>query len=582
MAIPRHAEEARDILGGPETMLKYLRINNIAIINSLEVELADGLTLFTGETGAGKSIVVDSLGLVLGDRASSDLVRTGEEQGVVEAVWHSIEGSRFAVEHGLPCEDDEIVIRREIASSGRGRATVNGALVPVALLRDLGAHLAAVHGQHEPQGLLDPSTHIDLLDEHAGLASARSAVAQAHGPMREAEAALQSLLRDRRELERRREMLEFQWTEIEKADLQPGEDEDLRVEKVRQANAGRLLALSSEAYQLLYEDEDAALARLRGAFKRVEELAALDPAFASYLEAWPALKAQAEDLAFALRDYRDTIQEAPGRLDEIETRLALIDRLKRKYGASVDEILAYGADCRRQLDDLGAPEEREKQLRQALDDAARRYLKAANDLSRRRHEAAPAFERRVQAELTLLAMEKTRFEVQFSPEAPGRADDGIPAAWTERGLEQAELLMSPNPGEELRPLARIASGGELSRILLALKSVASLDTPGKTLVFDEVDAGIGGRVAEVVGRKLRGIAERHQVLCVTHLPQIASLADRHFAVEKRVERGRTLTDVRVLGGSERVEEVARMLGGETVSEAARKHARDLVKQGLRN
>jgi DNA repair protein RecN (Recombination protein N) len=582
MAIQGASEGPRDILGGPVTMLKYLRINNIAIITGLEMELADGLTLFTGETGAGKSIVVDSLGLVLGDRASSDLVRTGEEQGVVEAVWHSAEGSRFAVEHGLPCEDDEIVIRREISSSGRGRATVNGALVPVALLRDLGAHLAAVHGQHEPQGLLDPSTHVDLLDEHAGLASGRAAVAQAYGPMRESEAALQALLRDRRELERRRETLEFQSAEIDKAQLQPGEDEDLHVEKVRQANAGRLLSLASEAYQLLYDDEEAALARLRGAFKRVEELASLDPAFKSYVEAWPALKAQAEDLAFALRDYRDTIQEAPGRLDEIETRLALIDRLKRKYGASVDEILAYGADCRRQLDELGAPEEREKQLRRALDDARKRYLKAATDLSRRRREAAPAFERRVQAELKLLAMEKTRFEVLFTPETPVTGDEVLPAEWTERGLELAELLMSPNPGEELRPLARIASGGELSRILLALKSVASIDTPGKTLVFDEVDAGIGGRVADVVGRKLRGIAERHQVLCVTHLPQIASLADRHFAVEKRVERGRTLTEVRALIEAERVEEVARMLGGETISDAARKHARDLVKQGLRS
>jgi DNA repair protein RecN (Recombination protein N) len=563
-------------------MLKYLRINNIAIITSLEVELADGLTLFTGETGAGKSILVDSLGLVLGARASADLVRTGEEQGVVEAVWQSAEGSRFASEHGLPCEDDEIVIRREISSSGRGRATVNGALVPVALLRDLGAHLAAVHGQHEPQGLLDPSTHVDLLDEQAGLASARAAVAQAFGPMRDAEAALQSWIRDCRELERRREMLEFQAGEIDKAQLRPGEEEDLRVEKVRQANAGRLLSLASEAYQLLYEDEEAALARLRGAFKRVEELAALDPAFSSYLEAWPALKAQAEDLAFALRDYRDTIQEAPGRLDEIETRLALIDRLKRKYGASVDEILAYGAACRRQLDELGAPEERERQLRQAFDDARKRYLKAAGELSRKRREAAPGFERRVQAELKLLAMEKTRFEVRFMPETPTAGDEAIPPDWTERGLEQAELLMSPNPGEEMRPLARIASGGELSRILLALKSVASLDTPGKTLVFDEVDTGIGGRVADVVGRKLRGIAERHQVLCVTHLPQIASLADRHFSVEKRIERGRTLTEVRALREAERVEEVARMLGGETISDAARKHARDLVKQGLRS
>jgi len=243
-------------------------------------------------------------------------------------------------------------------------------------------------------------------------------------------------------------------------------------------------------------------------------------------------------------------------------------------------VLAYGADCRRQAEELGDPEERERALREGLDFARRTYLAAASRLSRERHEAAASFEKRVEGELKLLAMEKTRFQVRFTPDRPP-ADDASPQGWTERGLEQAEFLLSPNPGEELRPLARIASGGELSRILLALKSVASLDATGLTLVFDEVDAGIGGRVADVVGRKLKGIAGRHQVLCVTHLPQVASLADHHFAVEKRVERGRTLTEVRALSASERVEEVARMLGGETVSEAARRHARDLVKQSVR-
>jgi DNA repair protein RecN (Recombination protein N) len=561
-------------------MLKYLKINNIAIITQVEVELSPGLTLFTGETGAGKSIVVDALGLVLGARASADLVRTGEETGTVEALWHSDSGAAFAAQHGLPVEGDEIVVRREVATNGRGRATVNGALVPVALLRELGARLAAIHGQHEPQGLLDPTTHLDLLDEHAGLGSLREEVAAAYGPLRTAEDALQALLSDRRELERRREMLAFQAAEIEKAALQPREDEELRREKLMQANAGRLLALASEAYGAVYEEEDAALARLRAAYKRVEELAALDPAFAAYAEAWPALKAQVEDLAFTLRDYRDRVQSTPGRLDEIETRLALIERLKKKYGASVEDVLAYGAECRRQADELGDPEERERALREALASARRTYVAAASRLSSERHQAAAAFEKRVQAELKLLAMEKTRFQVRFTPERPA-TDDAAPQGFTERGLEQAEFLLSPNPGEELRPLARIASGGELSRILLALKSVASLDASGLTLVFDEVDAGIGGRVADVVGRKLKGIAARHQVLCVTHLPQVASLADHHFAVQKRVERGRTLTDVRALSATDRVEEVARMLGGETVSDAARRHARDLVKQSVR-
>ena len=562
-------------------MLKYLKINNIAIVTQVEVELAPGLTLFTGETGAGKSIVVDALGLVLGARASADLVRTGEETGTVEALWHSEPGAAFAARHGLPVEGDEIVVRREVATSGRGRATVNGALVPIALLRDLGLLLAAIHGQHEPQGLLDPTTHLDLLDEQAGLRDRRAEVAAAYGPLRTADDALQALLSDRRELERRREMLAFQAGEIEKAALLPGEDEELRREKLRQANAGRLLALASEAYEAVYEEEDAALGRLRAAYKRVEELAALDPAFTVYAEGWPAMKAQVEDLAFTLRDYRDTIQSTPGRLDEIESRLALIERLKKKYGASVDEVLAYGSDCRRQAEELGNPEERERSLRASLEGARRVYLAAASRLSRERHEAAASFEKRVQGELKLLAMEKTRFQVRFTPDRPP-ADDASPQGWTERGLEQAEFLLSPNPGEELRPLARIASGGELSRILLALKSVASLDATGLTLVFDEVDAGIGGRVAEVVGRKLKGIAARHQVLCVTHLPQVASLADHHFAVQKRVERGRTLTDVQALSAGERIEEVARMLGGETVSDAARRHARDLVKQSVRD
>lgn len=561
-------------------MLKYLKINNIAIVTVVEVELGPGLTLFTGETGAGKSIVVDALGLVLGARASADLVRTGEDTGTVEALWHSEPGAEFAGRHGLPVEGDEIVVRREIAANGRGRATVNGALVPVALLRELGQRLAAIHGQHEPQGLLDPATHLDLLDEQAGLASMREQVAAAYGPLRTAEDALQALLSDRRELERRREMLAFQAGEIEKASLQPGEDEELRREKLRQANAGRLLALSSEAYEALYEQEDAALARLRSTYKRVEELATLDPSFSPCAEAWPALKAQVEDLAFTLRDYRDTIQSTPGRLDEIESRLALIERLKKKYGATVDEVLAYGADCRRQAEELGDPEERERVLRDAVEGARKAYLKAASRLSAARREAAALFEKKIQGELKLLAMEKTRFQVRFTPERVP-ADGGPATGWTERGLEQAEFLLSPNPGEELRPLARIASGGELSRILLALKSVASLDASGLTLVFDEVDAGVGGRVAEVVGRKLRGIAARHQVLCVTHLPQVASLADQHFAVQKRVERGRTLTDVRALGAEERIEEVARMLGGETVSDAARRHARDLVKQTVK-
>src|SRR5712691_2766825 len=561
-------------------MLKLLRINNIAIIAELELEFGSGLSLLTGETGAGKSILIDALGLLFGARASSELIRTGEERAVVEAVFESAGAAGAGEAHGLPVDGEELVLRREVHVSGKGKATVNGALVPVSVLRELAPWLAAIHGQHEPQGLLDPETHVAVLDRHARLADEADALVRPFRRLREVEAELEALRRDRREAERRREMLEYQAAEIEKAHLAAGEEEALRQEKQIQASAGRLAELSSDAYRLLYDDEDAVVSLLGQVYRKVEELAAIDPRLVPHLEAKAAVRASLDDLALFLRDYREGLQVSPGRLDEIESRLDLVERLKRKYGATVEEVIAFGARCRADLASLGSPEEREATLQREKEELAGKYLAAARALSRKRRSAARDLEKKMQSELAELAMEKTRFKVQFQPDIAGD-DDG--AIWTEQGLETAEFLISPNPGEELRGLARIVSGGELSRILLALKSVATQDDldEGKTLVFDEVDAGIGGRVAVVVGRKLRAIAERHQVLCVTHLPQIASMADSHFVVRKRVERGRTITDVRPLADAERVEEVARMLGGETVTETARRHAREMVKQGVR-
>ncbi len=558
-------------------MLKLLRINNIALIPSLELEFGPGLTLLTGETGAGKSILIDALGLVLGDRASPDLIRSGDERGTVEAVFEVEDAQALLEERGLPA-GDELVLRRELLASGKGRATVNGALVPVSLLRDLAPRLAAVHGQHEPQGLLDPAAHLALVDHFAGEDSGRP-IGEFFRDLRSAEAALERLRGDRREAERRREMLEFQAAEIERAELAVGEEEALRAEKARQANAGRLASLSSEAYALLYDDEAAALARLGQVFKRVEELASIDPLFRPFLEAKADCLPPLEDLARVLRDYRERLEVSPGRLDEIESRLAVVERLKKKYGTTVEEVLAFGARCRSELAALGSPEEQERELEERRARAAAAYLDRAKALSKKRRSVASDLVRRVQAELGELAMEKTRFEVLFTPADPEAALD--PSAWTEQGLERAEFLLSPNPGEELRPLARIASGGELSRLMLALKSVVRSDIVGMTLVFDEVDAGIGGRVAEVVGRKLKAVAERQQVLCVTHLPQIAAFADRHLAVRKQTARGRTETGVDALTDQDRVEEVARMLGGETVTPTARLHAQEMLKQSVR-
>jgi DNA repair protein RecN (Recombination protein N) len=557
-------------------MLKLLKIKNIAVISGVELEFGEGLTALTGETGAGKSILIDALGLLLGARASPELIRTGEEQAVVEALVESAGAARVLEAHGLPSEDGDIILRREIHSSGKGRATVNGALVPVSVLRDLAPWVATIHGQHGPQGLLDADTHLEVLDRNAELTDDAARVADAYRRLREIEGALLALRQDRSEAERKRDALAHQVDEIDRAALVPGEEDALRQEKSVQANAGRLAALTAEAYGLLYDAEEAVLPQLGQVYRKLEDLGRIDPRFAPFLEARVTVRAQLEDLAFFLRDYAQRLDVTPGRLDEIEGRLALIERLKRRYGATVEEMLASAAAGREELARLGAPEEQERALDAQRAEAVSGFLKLARALSKRRRAAGVELAARVQRELGQLAMEKTRFEVAFEPLGP--AGDGEDTThWSDRGLDAVEFLLSPNPGEELRPLARIASGGELSRILLALNAVAAVDQAAETLVFDEVDAGIGGRVAEVVGRKLRTVAERHQVLCVTHLPQIASLADRHYVVSKREVKGRTVTDVRPLDGTERIEEVARMLGGAMITDTTRRHAREMVK-----
>jgi DNA repair protein RecN (Recombination protein N) len=561
-------------------MLKLLKIKNIAVISGVELDFGPGMTALTGETGAGKSILIDALGLLLGARASPELIRTGEEQAVVEAVVESAGAAAVLEGHGLPNEDGEIILRREVHASGKGRASVNGALVPVSVLRDLAPWVATIHGQHGPQGLLDADTHLEVLDRNAELTGEAAAVAEAYRRLRDVEGALRALRQDRGEAERRRESLAHEVDEIERAALRPGEEESLRQEKAVQQNAGRLAALTAEAYALLYDAEDAVLPRLGQVYRRLEDLGRIDSRFAPLLEARASVRAPLEDLAYFLRDYAQTLDVTPGRLDEIEGRLALIERLKRRYGATVQELLDSAAAGREELARLGEPEKHERALDAQRAEAVSRFLKLAGALSERRRAAGVELAARVQRELTQLAMEKTRFEVAFAAVAP--AGDGEDTSrWTERGLDAVEFLLSPNPGEELRPLARIASGGELSRILLALNAVAAVDAAAETLVFDEVDAGIGGRVAEVVGRKLRAVGGTHQVLCVTHLPQIASLADRHYVVSKREVKGRTVTDVRPLDGTERIEEVARMLGGATITDTTRRHAREMVKQGER-
>jgi len=538
-------------------MLRFLRIRHLAVIEAVEVEFEPGFNVLTGETGAGKSILVEAVGLLLGARASSDMVRTGEAQAAIEAIFEEPGGR-------------ELIVRREITNQGRSRSFINGALATAGALRDLSARLVELHGQHEHQALLDPLTHLPLLDHFAGLEELSGRVATAWSEVRTLREQLERSRMDAREKSARLDLIAFQLGEIEKAAPKPAEDEELAATRQVLASAERIQRLCEEGYTALYERDDAVLAGLGGVWKRVGELASIEPQFAPYLDARDSIKSQLEDLAFFLRSYADSVDASPARLQQVEDRLALLERLKRKYGPSLQEVIDAGATLERERVLLAGGGERTEDLQKALSAASDRYLSAARGLSGERRKAASRFARQLEGLLAELAMARTRFEVRFN-------DGELPeVSWGERGIDQAEFFVSPNPGEDLRPLARIVSGGELSRVMLALKTLAASDAAGKTLIFDEVDAGIGGRVADVVGAKLRALGGRFQVLCITHLPQIAARGTTQFAIEKRVRASRTVTSVERLDQAGRVEEIARMIGGAAVTEPVRASARELL------
>jgi len=544
-------------------MLRLLRIRNLAVIEAVEVEFEPGFNVLTGETGAGKSILVEAVGLLLGGRASADLVRTGESQATIEALFEAPSTSR-----GTP--GSEIVVRRELSSQGRSRSFINGALATAAALRDLSTRLLELHGQHEHQALLDPQTHLPLLDAYAGLGQPARTVADAWVAVRTLREQLERSRMDSREKAARLDLIAFQLGEIEKAAPTAHEDDTLAATRQVLASAERVQRLCEESHSALYESDSAALAALGGVWKRVGELSGIDPRFVPYVEARDGIKGQLEDLAFFLRSYADGVDASPGRLQEVEDRLALLERLKRKYGPALDDVLDRGRALGRERDLLTGASGRAEDLEAALRAATDAFLLAARDLSRRRRDAAGPFARRMEELVAELAMARTRFEVRLND----RELD--PEAWSERGIDQGEFYLSPNPGEDLRPLARIVSGGELSRVMLALKTLAAGDGGGKTLIFDEVDAGIGGRVADVVGSRLQSLGSRFQVLCITHLPQIAARASTHFRIEKDVRGERTVTSVQPLTGSGRVDELARMIGGAVVSEPVRTTAREMI------
>ena len=555
-------------------MLLELRVENYAVIDSLTVEFAPGLNLLTGETGAGKSILIDALSLLLGDKASSEMVRHGAEKAVVSGVFESEERSlkKILEENGIEPEDGHVIVKREIAAGGKGRVFVNNQPATVALLRQLAPALASIHAQNETILAFDAAARLNLLDAYAGndlheLGEKYAAWAGVRDRIAEFE-------RDEQDRLRSADLWSFQSKEISEANLLPGEDQKLETDKRVLANAEKLFSSAMAAHELLYEADGSVIAQLSAARKHVEDLAKFDPKFQESLTSLLSARAAIEDVSAAARDYADSIDASPERLAEVEDRLALIDRLKRKYGSSVDEIIAYGEEVARKLNELENREELLRDLKKQQDVAATAYLHVAQATSKRRYSAAKELQKLVEAEINQLAM-KAQFKVEVSG-----ADDQ--ENWTASGFDTVVYLISPNPGEPLRPVDKIASGGELSRVMLALK--ATIETGKKTkshvqrtLVFDEIDTGIGGRAAEAVGKKLKQLARANQVLCITHLPQIASFADHHYLIEKREAAGRARTVVRALETEERTEEVARMLSGAELTETSRQHAEQLIK-----
>jgi len=551
-------------------MLRFLRITHLAVIERAEVEFEPGFNVLTGETGAGKSILVEAVGLLLGGRASAELVRTGEETATIEAIFESA--------------GEELIVRREITAQGRSRAFVNGALATATTLRELSARLIELHGQHEHQTLLDPATHIDLVDAFGNLGAYTAAVGAAFDLWRAAAEELSRLKRTLADRDTRRELIAFQLADLDRAGLkpdEPAEDVELAARRTVLASAERVERLCAESYAALYDSDTAVLASLGGVWRRVADLAALDPAFQPYLETKGGIKSQLEDLALFLRRYAEGIDASAAKLQEVEDRLAELDRVKRKYGPTLHECLTRRERLRSELSDLEGGEERVAELAGECAVSKAAFVEASRRLSAERRRVAQTFSRDLEAVAGELAMEQARVDVRFA--------DALPETeWSERGFDRVEFFVSTNPGEDLRPLVRVVSGGELSRLMLAIKTLTAASRLGWTeaderpgsaaapgLVFDEVDAGIGGRVAEAVGRKLHALGSAFQVLCITHQPQIAALADAHFAIEKRVVAGRTQTSVARLDREARVQEIGRMLGG-SVTQGLKASAEELL------
>jgi len=564
-----------------QSMLRELRIKNFAVIDEVALELGPGLNIITGETGAGKSIILNALGLVSGERGSSDLIRHQEDEAMVEALFDGVPKLIEAklADSGFEL-DGELVIKRILSRSGKNRIYLNGSLCPLNLLADIGGALVHIYGQHEHHSLLQPEIHLSLLDAYADVDSLALAMKQQHAALAAAWHELNDI-RDSLDKRRRdRANLEAQAEELSLAQLKPGEEDELRASKNILTHSEKLNLGCREGDELLYEGDAALVGRLGKFAAKLRELAAIDPNLHPVEELIQSSLAQLQEAAAQLRRYAERVHFDPRALEQLEDRLAEIQRLKRKYNASIDDILRMEDEIRQSLSRLENSEEQIATLEKSFATARRGAWDSAEKLSHERQRAAKKLRRELEKEARGLGMAQTTFEVHFlsqddKPDAPPFFIAG--KRLTERGMDQVEFYFSSNPGEPVKPLAKVASGGELSRLMLALKSLVI--TPGvvSTLLFDEVDSGVGGRVAEIVGKKLKQVAANNQVISVTHLPQIAAMADFHYVVQKEVEKGRTFTRVHKLSEKDRIGEVARMLGGIKITEQTRKHAEEMVR-----
>jgi DNA repair protein RecN (Recombination protein N) len=564
-------------------MLVLLTITDFAIIQHLETSFNTELNILSGETGAGKSIIINAVNLILGGRASGDLIRSGCGEARVEALFTLPKNP--AIQELLESLDipfeGEIIIKRTISREGRNRITINGSPATLQMLSRLGPRLISVSGQHEHQLLLKPENHIYILDDFGKLSGERKSLNRRFEEHQARKEAFRTIEMEIREGEERQELKKFQMEEIERADIQPDEDRLLEEERKRLRHAEQLLLLLGQAVDTLYENEQSIVTRLALCHKDLDRGAALDNRFLPVVETLEASRAELEEAAMTLRDLQRGISVDPARLEEVEERLQLLHELKRKYGSSLEDVLGFRDRISLGLEGLDRKRGELKQEGKRLRELGEDMTKRARTLSQKRKKAARAFEKAVTAELEYLDMGGTRFEVRFHQEneasRPGtEVSEGEPGGLGADGYDRIEFMLSPNVGEALRPLTKTASGGELSRIMLAMKTILASTISVETIIFDEVDAGIGGATAEVVGEKLNSLANYHQIICISHLPQIASKGSTHFQVEKSVVGGRTRTGIRQLGPEERVQEIARLLGGKVITHQAVAHAREML------